>query len=115
MWRDDKREAEAALVGEANPVNMVAVEAGEERPRRVLAEVEATCRVRLPQVAAMFFQLHRNQNYCRIPRRKDSALGLALSSKRSATYWATTAMLGLFLLLLMMIQPCLFWAFSGLK
>lgn len=45
---DDNRGGEVAI-----PLNFAAVEGSDERVSRVLAEVEATCRVRLPQVAAI--------------------------------------------------------------
>lgn len=48
LWRDENREAKVGLMGEASPVNLLAVEADGERLRRVLAEAEVRCRVLLP-------------------------------------------------------------------
>lgn len=76
------REAEAGLKVEASPLKFAAVE--DERLRRVLADAEATCRVLLPQLAAMFLTLlanceNRSRCYKRTPS-NGSAFGLPLDS-----------------------------------
>lgn len=77
------REAEVGLEVEASPLNFAAAE--DERLRRVLTEAEATCRVLLPQLAAMFLTAltsckNRGRCYKQTPS-NGSAFGLPLDLK----------------------------------
>lgn len=76
MRRDDKREAEEDLIGEASPLNLAAVgDRGDERLRRVLADAEVSCRVLLPQLAAMFLVLEP-ESLPELTERNGSVYGL---------------------------------------